>query len=194
MVNYPPLMPSSGWFVSFLKFLSDNMEESEAIVKANEIACSPKDFGRFNLRDAQGNILTLSLAVDGGGRQLRSFNKIVGLKLSEHGEWRRNHLKAMEACLGKKPFFNYYYPKISEIYLDRNLVSLQDFNTAIFRILYSFIKAECSVSDLKSFYANGILLERGKEVKDKIDFNISSFEPLTSLGKETLLGFLAINL
>lgn len=192
-MTFPPLMPSSLWMANFLQSKNRNTSE-ESVLRANESLISTKEFGRFSLRESNGKIFTLSLAVEGGGRQLRTSEKIENLKLSEHGEWRRNHLRAMDACLGKKPFFPYFFPKLTEIYLDRNIATLKDFNTAIFRILYSFIVGEDKNNDFSQFYDSIILQDRGKEIADKIDSGISSLEAMSYFGKESLLGFLAINL
>ena len=101
-------MPSVSWFANFLQAMAKESNEKEATVIANDALVTPRDFGRYTLLDVKGKEITLSLAVEGGGRQLRHPDRISDLRLSEHGSWRRNHLKALEACLGKKPYFPYY--------------------------------------------------------------------------------------
>ena len=194
MVSFPPLMPSVGWFADFLQSKAKDFREEQSILAANDGLPSSRDFGRFVLKETNGEAITLSLAVEGGGRQLRTLNKIDYLLLSDHGDWRRNHLRAMEACLGKKPFFPYIFPRLTSAYLDKNLKSLREFNTAIFQILYSFILGETEDFNLSLFYNNKILQERGKEIALQFDNRISSLEAICSFGKESLLGFLAINL
>lgn len=194
MVSFPPLMPSVEWWADFFKCHATGIPVDEAVMLANEKIPSSRDFARFNLKETNGEVITLSLAVEGGGRQLRTFNRIEGLTLSEHGEWRRNHMRAIDACLGKRPYSSYLFPKLSEVYPDKNLTTLKEFNTAIFRILYSFILGQCSDYDFSLFYKNEILKERGKEISGNFHPKMSCLEVVASYGKESLLGFLAINL
>ena len=193
-MTFPPLMPSVEWMACFLLEVLQDKTFEDSIILANEKIASPKDFARFTIKDTGDESITLSMAVEGGGRQLRNKEKIESLHLSEHGEWRRNHLRTLEACLGRKPFFPFIYPALQNVYNDKNLSTLKDFNTAIFRILYSFIVGEDKNNDFSQFYDSIILQDRGKEIADRIDSGISSLETMSYFGKESLLGFLAINL
>lgn len=160
--------------------------------EANSLLESLREFGRFTLSDKSGDILTLSVAVEGGGRQLRYADRIEEVRLSEHGEWRRNHLRAIEACLGKKPYYSHIFSSISDIYLDKNIVLLKDFNMAIFGKLYSFILGDLKETDFLSFPTTPLIRERGEEIAGKIKPEISSLEALSILGKESVLGFFCL--
>ncbi|MCH5233957.1 MAG: WbqC family protein [Muribaculaceae bacterium] len=192
MVEFPPLMPSARWFATFLQAYAKGMTVSDSIIFANSDLSSSRDFGRFLILGSQCSPVTLSVAVEGGGRQLRYPDKIMELKLSEHGDWRKNHLKAMEACLGRKPYFPYIFPYLSGIYLDKNLQTLQDFNNEIFKFLFKFILGNINNSEISRFYNNEILGKRGQEVSSDINPEISIFEVISNFGKESLIGFLAM--
>lgn len=190
MVEFPPLMPSSGWFGTYFNELRKGKSPKEATLKANE-KTSGRDFARFTIEAIKGEVMVLSAAVEGGARQLRSLDKLVDLKLSDHGEWRRVHLRTLDACLGRKPYFPYLFPQLEKVYSDRQILTLQEFNIAIFKILYSFINI--NDKEILTYNNNLILRERGKEVSDRIKPFISAVEAISTFGKETLLGFLTLN-
>lgn len=169
------------------------MTERGAIIHANSMLDSSKEFGRFYLKDPKEFLHILSLAVEGGSRQLRSLDKIKDLNLSEHGDWRKIHLRTIEACLGKKPFFRYIFPPLCNVYLNKEINSLEEFNSAIFKILYSFIIGTIQPTELIIFFESEILQDRGREIAGDISPELSSMEAVASFGKEVLLGFLAAN-
>lgn len=190
MVNFPPLMPSATWMTNYTQGVLNGLSFEEAISVANISLESTRDFGRYIIHDPKGLPNTLSVAVEGGGRQLRCLDKVSELRLSEHGDWRRNHLKALEASLGRKPFFPYIYPELSGIYLNKELNSLKDFNSAIFNFLFTFILGNIKISDFQRFNENEILTFRGKEIANQICWDNSIIEAVATFGKESLLGFL----
>lgn len=186
-------MPSSSWFADFLTSRATGESVENSVIKANTGLGNFKQFSRFQIKDIKNLPLSLSLAVEGGGRQLRNRDLIKELKLSGHGNWRKNHLGAFEACLGKKPFFHHIEPFLKEIYLDSDIVTLKEFNAAIFRLLVTFSSGDnIKEGGLGSFYNNPALQERGKEIAAMIDPEDSSIVPISDFGKESLLGFLAL--
>ncbi|MCH5242512.1 MAG: WbqC family protein [Muribaculaceae bacterium] len=193
MVNFPPLMPSASWLGHYLKAIANDASESQAIHIANESLVSTREFGRYVLFDPRGERVTLSLAVNGGGRQLRYPEKLTCITLSEHGDWRRNHLKALEACLGKKPFFNDLFPSLSELYLNKELLTLEDFNTTLLKFLFTFIVGKINKTEISRYFKNETWIQRGQEIASRIKPEVSSIEVASAFGKESLLGFLALN-
>ena len=192
MVNIPPLAPSARWFSRYIE-ASGSSAGSEEIAIANSIIDNPRDFGRFFLEDTRENKINLSIAIEGGGKQLRTFSSIEDLRLSEHGDWRKIHLGAIEACLGRKPFYRELEPKLSGVYLNRDIVTLREFNTAIFSVLNSFLMENISKDHISLFYQNERLRERGKEIKAMIHPEISMIQILSELGKEAVLGILSFS-
>lgn len=191
MVIFPPLAPSSGWFAVFLKNLGEDGDVAEATGKANLALETPKEFGRFSLSSQEGELITLSVPVEGGGRQLRSFRGLDKLQISEHGNWRSWQLKTLEALLGKKPYFPELRSALSDIILDSGLKSLPEFNMAIFQRLYAFLMGNLEPGKLKQFPLNNGRIERGREIAEKINTNVSILQPLAEFGPETLLGVLS---
>ena len=188
MVTFPPLSPSASWFSHFLKAYARDGNREEAIKSANALIESPKVFGRYSLIYPDNEIFSLSVAVEGGGRQLRSFSNIETLSLSEHGNWRKNHLGAIETALGRKPFFRHFKDHLREIYTDRNLCTLRDFNTAIFQLLFSFLMQDIDPPLLKSVGTQSPIRERALEIKENINPQISVIQAIADMGRESLLG------
>ena len=196
MVTFPPLAPTANWWAHLLKYTSLNklpFGSIEAVMFANSNLVSSKEFGRYSISDSIGEVHTLSLAVEGGGRQLRSFDNIQELRLSEHGDWRKNHLGTLETCLGRKPYYKYLSEPLRNVYLNRNNTTLEEFNTAIFKLLCSFIIKDLHPSDLTCFTQSLILRERGMEIASSIKSDLSSLEVVSDFGRESLLGFLALD-
>lgn len=193
MVSYPPLMPSAAWVAEWLAALKEGEEETQAIKTANQKAAEEKDFARFRLGDTSGKELLLTAAVEGGGRKLRNISQQPRIMLSDHGEWRRNHLRTMEACWGRKPFFREISAAVSKVYESVELVSLEDFNAAIFRELVAFIKGNLTQEELKGFHTNPVASERGKEIMREIRKGYTIAEALADYGREALLGILAMS-
>ena len=163
-----------------------------AISLANMNLESPREFGRFSIFSNKGDFQVLSLAVEGGGRQLRSFRNIEELKLSEHGDWRRIHLAALETMLGRKPFFPHLEEGLKEVYRNRDITTLKDFNTAIFEVVCSFLIENISHVSLNEWKKNSSIRERGKEILASLDGRASVVEAISDYGKETLLALMAL--
>lgn len=156
------------------------------------IAATSKDFGRFLLYDSRGETGIHSVAVEGGGRQLRSFAKMEALRLSEHGDWRKLHLGALDAILGRKPFYRYLEPKLKKIYLNSELKTLRDFNFAIFEVLFSFLMENVSPSIIRNNEHRPEIKMRGKEISETLKGDETILQGIATFGKETLLGLLAM--
>ena len=191
-MSFPPLAPSVAWFSNFLKEYILTQDRETAIRQSNLTLSSPKEFGRFSLLDPKGEAKVQSVAVEGGSRQLRSFSKIEDLRLSEHGDWRKVHLGALEAILGRKPFFRDLEPGLKNVYLNSQLLSLKDFNFAIFEVLFSFFIGNISPATLAEFKNNPKVKARGKEIAGQFRSGMSVLQAAASFGKETLLGLLAM--
>lgn len=194
MVEFPPLSLSVYWWAAFFLYLSESLSIPDAILHANSKLTSSKEFGRMNLYDGNGQPMVLSVPVIGGARQLRNSDKIPSVLLSDHGDWRKIHLGALESILGRKPFYRHIEPELKKVYQDTGLLSLSQFNSAIFKVCYSFLMQNMQPSDLSVFFRNRILMERGKEIAGQIHTETSVIQALASHGNESLLGILALNL
>lgn len=187
-----PAAPSGIWWKAFFDAIFEGIGEEEAILEANRKLSSSKDYARFSLSPSPGTLMTLSLAIDGGSRQLRDKKLMPDLKLSDHGNWRKVHLGAFEAVLGKSPFYRHIESSLQNLYSDPSLSSLQDFNSAIFRIFYSFLMKNILPEDLKKFQDDLSLKERAKELASAITPDTSIIQIYSNLGPETMPGIFGL--
>ncbi len=68
-----------------------------------------------------------------------SMVNIQSLRLSDHGEWRRQHWQAIQSAYGESPFFEYYEDDLRPFFTERRWELLLDFNDAICRKMCELI-------------------------------------------------------
>ena len=71
-------------------------------------------------------------AVPANNLQSSIFN-LQSLRLSDHGEWRRQHWQAIQSAYGESPFFEYYEDDLRPFFTERRWELLIDYNDAICR-------------------------------------------------------------
>lgn len=191
MVNFPPLSMTIGWFSAFIDRWIEKGDEQEAIEYANTFLSSSKEFGRMRLKNVKNESLALSVAIEGGGRALRSFDNVSDACLSDHGNWKKNHLGAFEACLGKKPFFRHLLTGLEKPFTDETYLSLRDFNSAIFNTLKTFLIGNAGIEAVALYKKDPIVKARGRELLKSIDPDISLIQAVADYGQETLLAVMA---
>lgn len=162
-------------------------------LSSNRLVESPKEFGRFCLKTRNGENLLLSVAVDGGGRQLRNYRSVSSVQLSEHGNWRKTHIKAIEAVLGNTPFYRHFKDPLEGVFLNESIKDLSEFNMAIFKVLFAFLMQNIDLANLNKTWNNQVCIERGKEIICKLSPEMSILQCLAIYGPETLLAILAWN-
>lgn len=184
------MAPSAVWYARYLKALMEREKEAEAIEAANSEIMSLSEFSRYELVDSKGEKKIFSLAVEGGRHKLRELPGNEYLRLSEHGNWRKNHLGGLDAILGRTPFYRDFEPELREVYANREIRTLREFNLAILRLIDSFLLKDLKKGELTGFYDNETLRLRGKEIAAYINAELSVIEAVARLGKEALLGIL----
>ena len=192
MVSYPPLVPSSAWFSCYIKALREGMVEREAMEIANQSLPTVKEFGRYAVKNNKGRI-TLSVALEGGGKQLRKIDSGIPILLSEHGDWRKVHMGGLEASLGRTPYYRHIEPELKSIYQNLEIINLKDFNAAIFQCLKAFLLGNISTMMLQELSKQGLWQERGKEIAENIIPDLSVVQSLSEYGRETLLGIMMMD-
>lgn len=193
MVTVPPYAAPAKWYVAWLKKLLDGHPDSTAIGLANEeTRLSGKDYARCRLHPPEGETLLLSMAIEGGNRQLRSGNT-EGVRLSEHDNWRKNHLGAIAAIYGRSPYFDHISNLLFPVVSNLEYIYMQDLNKEIHRKVVRFLLGEISLSRLNNpCDQNVVIRERGKEIAAIIKSEISIIDSLMRHGQETLLGLMVI--
>lgn len=191
-MNYPPYLPSAAWYRRWLEAISEGYDDDHAIIIANRKEGVSRELARTVVRDTSHRDLMLSIAVEGGSRQLRTGNNIGEIYLSEHGNWRHTHLNAIGACYGKKPFYPFIFDSLNEIYDNRETVRLEDFNLRLHLLIKDWLIGSIVVTDINLFNSNPVLIERGKEIGGKIIPEISVLDAIMNFGKEAILGIFTL--
>ena len=190
MVEIYPLAPGPAWWRAYMNQKIQGCNNSDSVRFANETLLSFKEFGRMILRESNEETIILSVPVEGGNRQLRKTEILGSLALSDHGNWKKMHIGAIEACLGRKPFFRDLEPALSQVYNNQSLVTLAEFNAAIFEVLNTFLMGNIKPSQLKEFSKNPVIIERGKEIAEELDKDVSMLQNIALHGRDCLLGLL----
>ena len=189
MVSFPPYLPSLRWYSLWLDALNNKAKEPVAIETAS-FSVGPRNYARAILNDFRGGSQVISIPIEGGSRLLRNPLNLEDAVLSEHGNWRKNHLRALEALYGKSPFYDHLASALTEIYLDRSLVALKDFNVAIHRLLTRFLISNLRPGDFNLLLRNPVIKLRGKEMSVGMDMETSIIGPLMKYGPETILALI----
>lgn len=67
------------------------------------------------------------------------------VRISEHGDWRRNHWNAIVSAYGESPFFEFYQDDLRPFY-EQRWEFLYDFNEAIRQVVCDLIDIQPSLS------------------------------------------------
>ena len=191
MVGFPPYFADSAWYGRWIESLHLGHDIAKSILIANEKA-APREFARCRIADVEDKEMLLSMAVEGGARKLKNRENIETLRLSDHGNWRHVHLKAMEACYGRKPFFIHLFPYLKALYRNEELKTLDVFNTEAHKIVVRFLLGNINVSEFNLFPTNPVLMERGKEIAGEIKRDFSVIDAIMNFGPEAIIGIFSL--
>ena len=75
--------------------------------------------------------LTIDHSTTRSNNGQRSMFNVQSIRLSDHGEWRRQHWQAIQSAYGESPFFEYYEDDLRPFFTERRWDLLLDFNDAI---------------------------------------------------------------
>lgn len=192
MVTFPPYLSDAGWYGNWLRNLAAFLNDRKAVSNANAGMNNPKLFTRAIFYTPTGREILLSIPIEGGGRQSRNFLNLENLRLSGHGNWRKSHLKAIEAVFGRYPFFSHIFDLISQIYENTEIQTLKDFNLSFHNSIKDFLLSGLSQEEINLLPRNHVLLERGKELAREFAANKSMLYPLMQYGKEAIPAILAL--
>lgn len=194
MIESIPFFPSFSWYAALLEVKPETQEdERKRIIRANSILkMSNRDMARTLISGNSGPMM-LTVPVEGGSGMLKKGISPYSLSLSNHGNWRDNHLRALEASYGKTPFFIHLMPGIEKVY-EESFATLGQLSDAIHRTLIAFISDEgdsiLSESLSQFLKAKPEIYEkirkRGPEIREGINSKLSIIDALMRYGRETL--------
>lgn len=149
-----------------------------------------------------GGLQTLTVPILGSTKTMRR-TPFAQLKVSEHGNWRLNHWRAIFSAYGKAPFFEHFAPLIEPLYA-RQWENLADLNTTIHNILIDAINLKAAIPLAEEIIATGTLSDTHLRRRiddyrqyyqvraDKFGFigGLSALDLLFNLGKEAIFPLL----
>lgn len=92
----PPYLASTAWLQGKVKArLLKTRDYTRTIIESNSF---------------EGMVLTVPVA---GGSSAAKRLKPSQLEISDHGDWTRIHLGAIEAAYGREPYFQHLFPEIA---------------------------------------------------------------------------------
>ena len=178
-------MASVGWYAYWLA------ERLGRQVASQDVDC--RDLNRCKILGANG-LQTLSVPIDGGGRNLRLPYKQIGV--SEHGSWRRVHWGAIFSAYGRAPYFEHYEHLFSPIW-SRPWASLAELNQAIHEVVISIILSPEIESQLRKDIDRACVVAADysaywqiNSVKDGFVADLSIVDLLFSLGPQSIFHLL----
>ena len=188
---FPPYLASGAWYSRWLASISENPDTNLAVATAN-IDENARDFSRCAIQCPGHGRMLLTIPIEGGGKTLRNTNKMGLAFLSNHGNWRKKHLAAIEAAYGKKPYFNHFFPLLKQVFDNTQIDSLKEFNLSIHAICASFLLGSLPYGAIKIINSDNHLKERSKEIAIQIKTDVTIIDPLMNLGPEAILGIFAL--
>lgn len=173
-----PFTVTPRWLRSYFEALNAGVPDVEARRAANSREnITGKMFARCLLSGT-----SLTVPVEGGASRLKRIDTFP--VISEHGKWRREHLGAFNAIYGSSPFFEHLIPEIKQIYNTAEGQTLEWFNSAMLELALSWIQLDVKTP------ASPTLVAVGREIAMRFEDDLSIFDAIFRLGKETALGFL----
>lgn len=167
-----PLTITASWISEYLLNLASGKSDENSREIANlKHPTKGKEYSRLKISTGD-----LTIPIEGGAKQLKRRDSLP--TLSEHGKWRREHLGAINAAYGRTPYYEHLMPEISAAYENSEGISLEEFNDRLLRVATRWI-------DKEAIRAEGAKIEAiRKEIRAKVDSEISIFDALFRLGRE----------
>lgn len=167
-----PYAPSSAWVAA-------RMQCKKPDFKARDLA-------RCRIYSKEDPIV-LSIPLEGGASSLKRLTPDL-IRLSEHGQWRRLHTRAITTTYRRFPFFDYVGDRIFPIY-DIEFYNLEEFNEAIALKICECLKLNELASTLESMQPDQRQLYQAtaKELMRLIHPELSVLDALFRLGPDATI-------
>lgn len=189
MVSVVPFLPSFRWYAVWLRERRNGKPEDLARGTANsETGITGKDFARAKIRGCSGATL-LPIPIVGGSATLKRQRMIPSALLSDHGNWRHIHLATIETIYGRYPFSGEILALLRDVYASSE-TTLSAFNTRIHETVASIIPPPAIIRG----HLPTMVIDRGREILENIDADLSILDALMRYGPETTLSLIAFDI
>lgn len=154
-----------------------------------ECQLSPRDYTRTLIESNTPEGMVLTVPVIGGSSMVKK-GKVAEFRISDHGDWTRIHLGALDAAYGREPFFQHLFPILEEEYpKDSDTPErLMAFNQTLWQKMKGFIRVDEVMSEWSA--VSETELRRYASFRDRmmqrIDPRHSFVEPLFRFGPDAV--------
>ncbi len=166
----PPYLPSTVWLQG----------------KILQNALKTRDYTRTLIESNSPEGMVLTVPVVGGSSAAKRL-KPQQLEVSDHGDWTRIHLGAIEAAYGKEPYFPHLFPDISEAiaHYPQQLASL---NVLLLDKMMDFIDYTDAIEEIGKLRETNSkrCIDIAQRLESKINPLHSFLEPLFRLGPDSI--------
>ena len=154
--------------------------------KVTALSLKTRDYSRTIIESNSPEGMVLTVPVVGGSTAAKRL-KPSQLEISDHGDWTRIHLGAIEAAYGREPYFPHLFPEIA-IVIEHYPQHLASLNVLLMEKMMDFLGYNDAIEEIKKLRdANP---ERcgniAKRLETKIKPSHSFLEPLFRLGPDSI--------
>lgn len=145
-----------------------------------------RDFTRTLIESNTPESMVLTVPVVGGASAVKRLG-FAQLEISDHGNWTRIHLGAIDAAYGREPYFQHLFPEIEDI-IAGFPQHLAELNVLLLGKMLDFIGYADNLEEIRKLRtANpGRCASITGRLESKIDPRHSFLEPLFRLGPDSI--------
>ncbi len=166
----PPYLPSTVWLQG----------------KIPQKSLKTRDYTRTLIESNSPEGMVLTVPVVGGSSAAKRL-KPQHLEVSDHGDWTRIHLGAIEAAYGKEPYFPHLFPEISETigHYPQHLARL---NVLLLDKMMEFLGYRNAIEEIGKLRKEcpKRCMDIARRLESKINPLHSFLEPLFRLGPDSI--------
>ena len=154
--------------------------------KVSAHSLKTRDYTRtlIESNNPQGMVLTVPIV---GGSSAAKRLKPEDLEISDHGDWTRIHLGAIEAAYGKEPYFIHLFPEIASV-INHYPQHFATLNVLLMEKMMDFLGYRDAIEDIKKLRNENP--ERCRNIAKRLETKInpahSFLEPLFRLGPDSI--------
>lgn len=166
----PPYLASTSW----------------AQRKLQPKSLTTRDYTRTVIESNNPDGMTLTVPIKGGASIVKRL-KPTQVNISNHGDWTRIHLGAIEAAYGREPYFQHLFPEIASI-ITNYPENLAKMNVLLMTIMLDFVGYEKEIEKIETLRQTnpGRVSDIAKRLETKINTSHSFLEPLFRFGPESI--------
>jgi hypothetical protein len=138
----------------------DLINTADEFIFHDDIQYTQQDWRNRNKIKTSNGVKWLSIPVGGTHRKM-----ICEVEMKDP-DWKKTHRKKIEGAYAGAAFFNDYRFILNELY-DNRINNLSQYNQHVIKFLYQFLGGRKTLTDSKSYAANGASTERLLDILKK---------------------------